>query len=148
MEFASHVCCIQNAVSSEFESSSSSLAKAQKNKIIDYLDGQAPSSTKGASMRLGSYPCHLKKDSRVRKLYGDKSCIFERHRHRFQFSNDFKKLFEEKGMTVSGVDHKGVAEIVEIPCHPWFIGVQFHPEFQSKPLKPHILFSSFISASL
>ncbi len=145
LEYARHVCGIADADSGEFEEFRS---KPIVNKVIDYMEGQSEGRSKGGSMRLGSYACHLKKDSLASAIY-KQECIYERHRHRFEFNNKFKKLFEKKGMVFSGINkQKNLMEIVEIPKHPWFLGVQFHPEFQSKPLKPHPLFSSFISAAL
>ena len=145
LEFARHVCGIEGANSSEFETTQSNPVK---NKVIDYMEGQSGEREKGGSMRLGSYACHLRKNSRAYSVYKN-DCIHERHRHRFEFNNHFKKEFESKGMVFSGIHkQKELVEIIEIPDHPWFLAVQFHPEFQSKPLKPHPLFSSFISAAL
>ena len=145
LEFARHVCGITDAVSSEFETVRSS---SQNNRVIDYMEGQSGDQNKGGSMRLGSYVCHLKKGSRAYSVYNSE-CVQERHRHRFEFNNKFKCLFEEKGMVFSGLyKEKELVEIIEIPQHPWFLAVQFHPEFQSRPLEPHPLFSSFVSAAL
>ena len=143
VEFAQNVCKIKSAGSREFESNN----KPIQNFIIDVMPNQKSLIYKGASMRLGSYPCQLSKNSKIEKIY-KKSLIEERHRHRYEFNFDFADLFEKKGMKIAGV-HKGyknLVEVLEIPKHPWFIGVQFHPEFQSKPTKPHPLFVSFISA--
>ena len=146
LEFARHVCDIKDASSSEFENTPT--GGSIKNKVIDYMEGQSGDREKGGSMRLGSYACHLKKDSKAHSIY-KRDCVQERHRHRFEFNNQFKTLLEEKGMVFSGINEdKKLVEIIEIPTHPWFLAVQFHPEFQSKPLKPHPLFSSFISAVL
>ena len=99
-------------------------------------------------MRLGAYPCSLVKGTRVRDIYGVQN-IEERHRHRYEFNNKFKPLFEKHGMQLSGeCKDRNLIEIVEITEHPWFIGVQFHPEFNSKPLDPHPLFKSFVAAAL
>ena len=145
LEFARHVCGIEDANSSEFELVHSG---PMKNKVIDYMEGQSGDREKGASMRLGSYACHLMKDSLAHFIYKSE-CVHERHRHRFEFNNHFKKVFESKGMVFSGIyKQKELVEIIEIPKHPWFLAVQFHPEFQSKPLKPHPLFCSFVSATL
>ena len=145
LEFARHVCGIADASSSEFKAIHS---HSKDNKVIDYMEGQSGDREKGGSMRLGSYACYLEKNSRAYSVYKNE-CIYERHRHRFEFNNKFKALFESKGMFFSGINkEKGLVEIIEIPEHPWFLAVQFHPEFQSKPLKPHPLFSSFISAAL
>ncbi len=145
LEFARHVCGIEDANSSEFETTESD---PMKNKVIDYMEGQSNERKKGGSMRLGSYACHLRKNSLAHSVYKS-DCIHERHRHRFEFNNRFKKEFEDKGMVFSGIHRqKELVEIIEIPDHLWFLAVQFHPEFQSRPLEPHPLFSSFISAAL
>ena len=98
----------------------------------------------GGTMRLGAYPCEVKKGTLAYEAYGQK-LIWERHRHRYEFNNEYKAAFEEKGMVFSGKLEKGdLCEISEIPSHPWMLGVQFHPEFKSKPLEPHPLFRDFI----
>ncbi|MCA9396858.1 MAG: CTP synthase, partial [Candidatus Omnitrophica bacterium] len=98
--------------------------------------------------RLGSYPCSLKKGSNAYKAY-KKNRISERHRHRYEFNNKYKAILEKKGMLISGTSPNGsLVEIVEIPDHPWFVASQFHPEFQSKPDRPHPLFKDFIGAAL
>ena len=102
----------------------------------------------GGTMRLGAYDCELRQNSRVREIYGHSS-ISERHRHRFEVNLDYKAALEKTGMVFSGMSPDGVLpEIVEFPDHPWFIGVQFHPELKSKPFEPHPLFTSFIAAAL
>ena len=144
LEFARNVCGLVKAKSREFQTDS----EKDADYVIDYMEGQTSALEKGGSMRLGSYSCLLKKDSRAREIYG-KDRIFERHRHRLEFNNKFKKLFEKKGMVFSGSHPDlNLVEIMEIPSHPWFLAVQFHPEFQSKPLKAHPLFLSFILAGL
>ena len=106
------------------------------------------SSDKGATMRLGAYPCRLTKDTFAHKAYGTEN-ISERHRHRYEFNNDFKEALVEKGMVVSGTSPTGdLVEIIEIKEHPWFLGCQFHPEFKSRPMDPHPLFRDFIKAAL
>ncbi|MCZ0933119.1 MAG: CTP synthase [Oligoflexia bacterium] len=140
IEFAQNVCKIKGAGSRESKN-----GKSIQNFIIDVMPNQKPLTYKGGSMRLGSYPCLLLKNSKIQKIY-KKDLIEERHRHRYEFNFNFTEQFEKKGMKVAGV-HKGyenLVEALEIPKHPWFIGVQFHPEFQSKPTKPHPLFVSFI----
>ena len=95
-------------------------------------------------MRLGSYPCSIRENTKAFEIYKKKK-IFERHRHRFEFNNKYRQVFEQKGMTLSGINEEdSLVEIIEITKHPWFVGVQFHPEFQSKPFCPHPLFLSFI----
>ena len=105
-------------------------------------------SDKGGTMRLGAYPCVIKKDSLAYKAYGISS-ISERHRHRYEFNNAFKERLEKKGLVISGTSPDGeLVEMVEIKGHPWFLGCQFHPEFKSRPMNPHPLFREFIRASL
>jgi CTP synthase len=102
----------------------------------------------GGTMRLGAFPCDLRKGTLSRKVYG-KDAISERHRHRYEFNNDYRERFEEAGMSLSGLSPNGLlVEIVELRNHPWFIGVQFHPEFKSRPVDPHPLFREFVAASL
>jgi CTP synthase len=102
----------------------------------------------GGTMRLGAFPCNLAKGLVIRKMYG-KEQISERHRHRFEFNNDYRKRFEKAGMALAGISPNGLlVETVEIADHPWFIGVQFHPEFKSRPVEPHPLFKGFVGASL
>jgi CTP synthase len=102
---------------------------------------------KGGSMRLGAYPCVLKEGSRVREIYG-KPQISERHRHRFEVNNSYREALEKAGLVFSGASPDNfLAEIIELPNHPWFVGVQFHPEFQSTPKNPHPLFTSFVAAA-
>ena len=99
-------------------------------------------------MRLGACPCQLTEGSISAKAY-DKKEVSERHRHRFEFNNEYRKTLEEKGLRIAGLNpDRNLVEIVEVKDHPWFVGVQFHPEFQSKPTKAHPLFASFIEAAL
>lgn len=142
VEFGRNVCGLKDASSREFEGRGES-----KNYVIDYMPNQKSITYKGGNMRLGSYPCLLVKGSKSHEIY-NKDLIEERHRHRCEFNSAFTKQFEEAGMKVAGYckGSKDLVEILEIPKHPWFIGVQFHPEFQSKPTAPHPLFVSFISA--
>jgi CTP synthase len=105
-------------------------------------------SDKGGTMRLGAYPCILAKDTTAYRAYGKKE-ISERHRHRYEFNNEFKEKLQQTGLVLSGMSPDGqLVEIVEVPDHPWFLGCQFHPEFKSKPMEPHPLFVSFIEAAL
>jgi len=144
IEFARNVCGIKNATSREFV-----VAKDSRSSfVIDFMEEQRSIEKKGGTMRLGSYSCQLQKGSRAHAVYKTLQ-IFERHRHRYEFNNRFLDLFEKNGMMASGKNkERHLVEILELPDHPWFIGVQFHPEFQSKPLAPHPLFSQFIKASL
>lgn len=99
-------------------------------------------------MRLGKYPCVLLEGTRSRALYGQPE-ISERHRHRFEFNNDYREEMQSHGMTLAGLSPNGrLVEIVELPDHPWFVGAQFHPEFKSRPDRPHPLFYGFIKASV
>ena len=143
IEFARNVCGIEDATSREF-----SAAKKSRNLVIDILEEQKKVKDMGGTMRLGSYPCSLLKGSRVADAY-DTNLIHERHRHRYEFNNKFRALFEKRGLTLSGIcEDRDLIEIIEISEHPWFIGVQFHPEFKSKPLDPHPLFRTFVEAAL
>ena len=99
-------------------------------------------------MRLGAYPCHLKEDTKIASVYKEKN-ISERHRHRYEFNNEYLADFENAGMIASGINPEGgLVEIVELKEHPWFIGVQFHPEYKSSVAKPHPLFVGFVSAAV
>ena len=103
---------------------------------------------KGGTMRLGKFPCVLTPGSRAAELYGAEE-ISERHRHRYEFSNQYRETLTEKGLRLAGLSPDGrLVEIVELPDHPWFVGVQFHPEFKSRPNRPHPLFRGFVAASL
>lgn len=143
IEFALHVCGIKDATSREFANSSKS-----NNLIIDFMEEQKNMKQKGGTMRLGAFDCALAKDSRVAKIYGTTK-VSERHRHRYEFNNKYSEIFEKRGMLLSGkCKDRNLIEIIEITDHPWFVGVQFHPEFKSRPLSPHPLFTSFVAASL
>ncbi len=143
IEFARHVCGVKDATSREFERK-----KGSRNFVIDFMDEQRKITDKGGTMRLGSYPCSLGEGSKAREVYG-KPLVTERHRHRYEFNNKFRPLFQKHGMELSGVcEDRDLVEIIELPSHPWFIGVQFHPEFKSRPLSPHPLFRAFVEASL
>jgi len=144
IEFARNVCGIQDATSREFHGE----AKRNGNFVIDSMVEQRGVVNKGGTMRLGAFPCHLVAGTKVQSVYKENN-ISERHRHRFEFNNKYKALFEKNGMVPSGIcKERDLVEIVELPDHPWFIGVQFHPEFKSKPLAPHPLFVQFVKASL
>jgi CTP synthase len=141
VEYARHVCRMDDANSFECNPSSG-------HPVIDLLPEQRNVTDKGASMRLGSYPCVLEEDSVAFRAYGEWE-IEERHRHRFELNNDFKDILTGAGLRITGQSPDGrLAEIVEIADHPWFLGCQFHPEFKSRPTRPHPLFSKFIEAAL
>jgi CTP synthase len=112
------------------------------------MSDQKKVTVKGGSMRLGVYKCRLNKDSRAHAAY-KKDLVMERHRHRYEFNNAYRKQLTKAGLIISGENpDRKLVEIVELRDHPWFVGVQFHPEFQSRPVKPHPLFKDFISAAL
>ena len=143
IEFARNVCGIGDATSREFVGD----VKRGGNIVIDAMIEQRGVVAKGGTMRLGAYKCKLLPKSLVLKIY-KKNIISERHRHRFEFNNKYKDLFEKHGLRATGVnEERNLVEILENSKHPWFIGVQFHPEFKSKPLSPHPLFAAFVKAS-
>lgn len=141
VEFARNVLNFEGAHSSEMNPET-------KYPVIDILENQKGIKNKGGTMRLGAYPCHITKTTKAHQIYG-KTEIKERHRHRYEFNNKFLSKFEKAGMIGSGVNpDTGLVEIVEIQDHPWFVGVQFHPEYRSTVEKPHPLFIEFIKAAL
>ena len=141
IEFARHVCGIADADSGEF-------APEGKHKVIDFLPDQNDEVDKGGTLRLGSYPCVLKEGTVIRKWYGADT-IRERHRHRYEFNNDYRDVMEKNGLTLSGQSPDWViVETVELPDHDFFVGVQFHPEFRSRPNRPHPLFLGLLHASI
>ena len=116
--------------------------------VIDIMDEQKKVINKGGTMRLGAYPCEITKNSIAHQCYNSVN-ISERHRHRFEFNNLYKQRFEESGLTATGINPESkLVEIIEIPTHPWFVGVQFHPEYKSTVAHPHPLFVGFVNASL
>lgn len=144
IEFARNVCGIKDATSREWHDEN----KTRGNFVIDIMNDQRNLDKKGGTMRLGAYACALSKHSKAFQVY-KQPVISERHRHRFEFNNKYRPLFEKKGMNCVGIcKERDLVEIVELVDHPWFIGVQFHPEFKSKPLAPHPLFTQFVKASL
>ncbi|MBU6445992.1 MAG: CTP synthase [Verrucomicrobia bacterium] len=139
VEFAKHVLHLSEANSTEMD-------KNTPHPVISMLTEQRKIENLGGTMRLGAYPCVIQKGTLAYEAYGE-TLIAERHRHRYEFNNQYKQQFETKGMVFSGKWEKGdLCEISEIPSHPWMLGVQFHPEFKSKPLTPHPLFRDFIRA--
>ena len=143
IEFARNVCGIADATSREFVGE----VKRGGNIVIDSMVEQRGVVAKGGTMRLGAFACQLAPRSLVAKVY-KKTNISERHRHRFEFNNKYRDLFEKHGLKATGVnEERNLVEILENTKHPWFIGVQFHPEFKSKPLSPHPLFAEFVKAS-
>lgn len=140
IEFARNVCGLKQASSTEFQ-------KDCPEPLIDLMPDQRGVKDKGGTMRLGAYPCVLKPGSRALEIY-KKEEISERHRHRFEVNNDFRDTLTDKGLVLSGTSPDNrLVEIVELPNHPHFLGCQFHPEFKSRPMAAHPLFSSFVAAS-
>jgi CTP synthase len=116
--------------------------------VVDFLPEQRNITEKGATMRLGAYPCVLAQGSKAAAAYGTAE-ISERHRHRYEVNNDFREALTGRGMLISGLSpDKRLVEMVELPGHPYFVGCQFHPEFKSRPQAPHPLFQSFVAAAL
>ena len=141
IEFARSVCGISDANSGEFDENG-------KNKVIDFMPDQSDTINKGGTMRLGSYPCRITQGSIMEKAYGKRE-ISERHRHRYEFNNDYREHMESKGLFVSGTSPSGnIVETVELPENSFFVGVQFHPEFKSRPNRAHPLFLGLIGAAL
>ena len=141
IEFARHAAGLADAHSTELASTA--------HPVIDLMPEQRGVVSKGGTMRLGAYPCHItSRDTRAFHAYGTEE-IWERHRHRYEFNNDFRTLLVEKGLCLSGLSPDGsLVEMVELPGHPWFVGVQFHPEFKSRPNKAHPLFRDFVAAAV
>ena len=141
IEFARDVCGLTGANSTEFE-------KATPHPVISLLEEQKRVTSKGGTMRLGTWDTDLLEGTKAREIYG-KERIVERHRHRYEFNADYKETVEAKGMVISGTSPDGnLAELIELKDHPYFVACQFHPEFLSKPNKPHPLFNAFIKAAL
>jgi CTP synthase len=151
-EYARNVAGLERAHSMEFDPDTPHpviyLMKEWVNYHTNTVEHRDEESAKGGTMRLGAYPCHLERESRAYEAYR-KNVISERHRHRYEFNNRYRDTLTEKGLRVSGVSPDNeLVEIIEVPNHPWFLGCQFHPEFQSRPWDPHPLFREFIRASL
>ena len=141
IEFCRNVCAIKDANSGEF-------APQGRHKVIDYMPGQNQDRDKGGTLRLGSFPCKVKPGTKLRECYGQ-DLIHERHRHRFEFNNDYRETVEAAGMVLSGLSPDGrIVETVELAEHPFFVAGQFHPELKSRPNRPHPLFAGFVKAAL
>lgn len=141
IEFCRNVCGIKEANSTEFDENTNE-------PVIDIMEEQKNIINMGATMRLGNYKCNIKENTLVYKSY-NKKVIYERHRHRYEFNNKYKKVLEENGLVFSGINKESnLVEIIEYPLHPYFIACQFHPEFKSRPTRCHPLFDSLIEASL
>ena len=141
IEYARNVAGILDANSGEFD-------EICKNKVIDFMPGQSGDIDKGGTLRLGAYPCAIKAGTTMEICYGKKE-IFERHRHRYEVNNDYRKVLEENGLVFGGTSPDGrLVETIELPNRSFYVGVQYHPEFKSRPNRPHPLFVGFIKAAL
>ena len=141
IEYARNAAGIPDADSGEFD-------ELCKNKVIDFMPGQSDNIDKGGTLRLGAYPCCITPGTTMERCYGEKE-IFERHRHRYEFNNAYRDALTAAGLTLSGLSPDGkLVETVELSDRPFFVGVQYHPEFKSRPNKPHPLFLGFIEAAL
>jgi len=141
IEFARHVCGLTDANSAEFDENACHL-------VIVLMDEQRRVVQKGGTMRLGAYPCFLKPGTRIAEIYG-RHLVYERHRHRYEVNPRYHELLERHGMMLSGISPDGkLVEAVELPDHPFFVATQFHPEFKSRPNRPHPLFAAFVRATL
>lgn len=141
IEYARNVAGILDACSGEFHD-------ASEHRVIDFMPGQSDEVDKGGTLRLGSYPCHIESGTLMERCYGSAD-ISERHRHRYEFNNDYREILTSKGLVISGLSPDGrLVETVEIKNHPFYLGVQYHPEFKSRPNKPHPIFREFVRAAL
>jgi CTP synthase len=141
IEFARHVAGLERASSAEVDPES-------PHPVIALLPEQRGIEAKGATMRLGAWPCMLREDTRAFEAYGARE-ISERHRHRYEFNPDYRDRLSRAGLVLSGTSPDGrLVEMVELADHPWFVGCQFHPEFKSTPFRPHPLFVAFIGAAV
>lgn len=141
ISFARDVCGLETANSTEFDDDT-------PHPVVDLMANQKTLVNLGGTMRLGSYLCHLHPETHAAEAYQAES-IHERHRHRYEVNNHYRGLFEERGLVVAGHhEESGLIEMIELRDHPWYLGCQFHPEFQSRPLRPHPLFQSFVRAAL
>ena len=141
IEFARHVAGIRDACSGEFHD-------ASEHRVIDFMPGQSDEVNKGGTLRLGSYPCHILPGTLMERCY-KAADISERHRHRYEFNNEYRDLLVGAGLTISGVSPDNtLVETVELSNHPFFLGVQYHPEFKSRPNRPHPIFREFLAAAL
>jgi CTP synthase len=141
IEFARHAAGLSGANSREFD-------ETAPHRVIDFMPGQNDEIDKGGTLRLGAYPCVIVPGTQMARCYGALE-ISERHRHRYEFNNDYRRVLTDAGLVISGLSPDGrLVETVELPDHPFFVGVQFHPEFKSRPNRPHPLFQGFVEAAL
>ncbi len=142
IEFARDVCGMDGADSSEF-------SPEGRYPVIDLMPDQEDVTDKGGTMRLGLYPCKLAAGTTARKLYGGEEIVYERHRHRYEVSNEFRQAMADKGLIISGTSPDGrLVEMIELADHPFFVATQAHPEFKSRPTRPHPLFKGFVEAAI
>jgi CTP synthase len=142
IEYARNVLGMENANSTEMDG-------ATEFPVISLMEEQKSITNMGGTMRLGAWGCEILPNTLVSSVYDGQTHIHERHRHRYEFNNDYKEEFESAGMIASGINEEtGLVEIIEIPTHPWFVGVQYHPEYRSTVASPHPLFVSFVQAVL
>ena len=140
-EYARNVAGLPGATSAEFDENADYT-------VIDLMPEQEDIENKGGTMRLGAYPCKLEKGSLAHEIYGEE-VIYERHRHRYEVNNAYRDQLIDAGLRISGLSPDGrLTEMIEIPDHPWFVASQAHPEFKSRPTKPHPLFVGFVKAAL
>lgn len=140
IEFGRNVLGLKDAHSLEMNPNTS-------NPVISIMEEQKKVTDKGGTMRLGAYPCKISKNSKAFEIYKSEE-ISERHRHRYEFNNDYLSVYENAGMVAAGINPEGLVEIVELIDHPWFVGVQFHPEYKSTVANPHPLFVNFVKAAI
>ncbi|MCA8952451.1 MAG: CTP synthase, partial [Planctomycetes bacterium] len=141
VEFARNDLGLTDATTTEYDANAT-------NPVISLMEEQKQQNEKGGTMRLGAYECALKPGTHSQRAYGTDR-VSERHRHRYEFNNAYREQFEAKGFVLAGTNPKhGLVEIVEVPDHPWFVGVQYHPEFKTQPLQPHPLFRDFVHAAI
>ncbi len=141
IEYARNVCNLNDAHSYEFY-------RDLKHPVIHLMADQEGVTDLGGTMRLGAYPCVIEKGTKSELAY-QQTNVSERHRHRYELNNSYREMLIEKGLVMSGLSpDKRLVEIVEIKDHPWFVGVQYHPELKSRPIKPHPLFRDFVKAAV
>ena len=141
IEYARHVAGLTDANSGEFD-------EQCKHKVIDFMPGQSDEIDKGGTLRLGAYPCVIAPNTTMHRCY-EADLIQERHRHRYEFNNEFRQCLADSGLVLSGTSPNGrLVEAAELSDRPFYLGVQYHPEFKSRPNRPHPLFSGFIGAAV
>ena len=141
IEFARNAASIEDACSGES-------AHPSAHRVIDFMPGQSDETDKGGTLRLGSYPCRIASGTVMERCYGGQKEIRERHRHRYEFNNDYRSVLSQHGLVISGLSPDGMlVETVELKDHPFFLGVQYHPEFKSRPNRPHPVFREFVRAA-